>query len=125
MSLNNKGSLIFVVFLLILFAFIGGMIVSLLSSSSVSSSEDLLSAQAFYLAESGKEIAIEKCIADEGKDCNDYNETYRLGNGKMVVTFLSKDNITLDNGSRATLYTATSEGEIGDIKRKIEFKFWK
>ncbi len=125
MSLNNKGSLIFVVFLLILFAFIGGMIVSLLSSSSVSSSEDLLSAQAFYLSESGKEIAIERCIADGKKDCNDYNETYRLGNGKMVVTFLSKDNITLDNGSRATLYTATSEGEIGNIKRKIEFKFWK
>ena len=125
MSLNNKGSLIFVIFLLILFAFIGGMIVSLLSSSSVSSSEDLISEQAFYLAESGKEIAIERCIADNKKDCSDEDGTYMLGNGKMIVKFISRDNITLDNGLIATLYKATSEGEIGDIKRKIEFEFWK
>ena len=121
MSLNNKGSLIFVIFLLILFAFIGGMIVSLLSSSSVSSSEDLLSAQAFYLAESGKEIAIERCLNEGFCD----NATYMLNDGNMVVNFIFSTPIKLDNGSDATLYEATSEGKIGSIRRKIEFKFWK
>ncbi len=121
MSLNNKGSLIFVIFLLILFAFIGVMIVSLLSSSSVSSSEDLISEQAFYLAESGKEIAIERCLNDGFCD----NATYILGNGKMVVKFLLEAPIILDNNTHGILYETTSEGEIGDIKRKIEFKFWK
>ncbi|WP_025270331.1 hypothetical protein [Hippea sp. KM1] len=120
MSLNNKGSLIFIVFLLILFAFIGGMIVSLLSSSSISSSEDLLSAQALYLAESGKEIAIERCVI-EGS-C--IGGVYTMGNGKITLKFLGNSTITLDNGSTVKLHTVTSEGEIGDIKRKIEFKFW-
>jgi len=121
MFLNNKGSLIFVIFLLILFAFIGGMIVSLLSSSSVSSSEDLLSAQAFYLAESGKEIAIERCVS--GGFCD--NATYKFGNGKMIIEFISHTPMVRYNNSHIILYEATSEGEIGDIKRKIEFKFWK
>ncbi len=121
MSLNKRGSLIFVVFLLILFAFIGGMIVSLLSSSSISSSEDLLSAQAFYLAESGKEIAIERCLNEGFCD----NATYIFGNGRMDVKFLLNTPITLDNKTSAILYESTSEGEIGSIKRKIEFKFWK
>ena len=121
MFLNRRGSLIFVVFLLILFAFIGAMIVSLLSSSSVSSSEDLLSSQAFCLAESGKEIAVERCVNNNICD----NATYTLGNGKMYVNFISSSPIILDNGSQAKLYVATSEGEINGIKRKIEFKFWK
>ncbi|AEA34102.1 hypothetical protein [Hippea maritima] len=121
MFLNKKGSLIFIVFLLILFAFVGAMIVSLLSSSSVSSSEDLISSQAFYLAESGKEIAIERCVNEGFCD----NATYTLDNGEMVVVFVSNASITIDNGSNSILYESTSEGKLEDTKRKIEFKFWK
>ncbi len=121
MFLDKKGSLLFVVFLLILFAFIGAIVVSLLSVSSISSSEDFVSKKAFYLAESGKEIAIEKCASENV--CADGD--YTMENGKISVRFLSHKNINLNNGTSAELYTATSEGIIGDIRKKIEFKFWK
>ena len=62
---NNKGfSLLLAVFLLVVFGFIGVSIVTMLSNQSVSSSEELISVQAFYLAESGVEWGIRKSITD-------------------------------------------------------------
>ncbi len=115
---NKKGSaLLYAIFLIIIFSFLGLLIVNLLSSTSTVSSENLLYSEALYCAESGKEIAIMKCI-----DGSCDSGTYFIGNNKVLIRYINS--VTLPNGR--TLYTATSECivSVGDIKREIEFKFW-
>ncbi len=119
MSRKIRGSaLLYAVFLIIIFSFLGLLIVNLLSSTSTVSSENFLYAKALYYAESGKEIAIMQCL--EG-NCN--NQTYDLFGNKVVVKYINS--AALPNSK--TLYAATSECimNTGDIKREIEFKFWK
>ncbi len=116
---NKKGvALLYAVFLIIIFSFIGIIIVNLLSTTSTESSKNLLYSQALYCAESGKEIAIMKCLQGS---CS--NGTYNFDNNKVLIRYIN--NVTLPNGR--VLYTATSECimQLDNIKREIEFKFWK
>ncbi len=115
---KTGSALLYAVFLIIIFSFLGLLIVNFLSSTSTISSENLLYSQALYCAESGKEIAIMRCL--EGS-CTD--GTYDFGNNKILIKYINS--VTLPNGK--TLYTVTSEcfASIENIKREIEFKFWK
>jgi len=116
---KNRGSaLLYAVFLIILFSFLGLAIVNLLSSTSTVSSENLLYSEALSCAEAGKEIAIMQCL--EGS-CS--NSTYDFNGNNILIRYVNS--VTLPNGK--TLYTATSECimSLGNIKREIEFKFWK
>lgn len=109
---NRKGmSLIVAVFMLVVFSFIGITLVSILSTQSTSSSQELLSTQALFLAESGVEIAI--------KDNLSTGDNYILGNGKITLKIEDIDNITED----IHLYKVESTGSIGEIKRKIAVKY--
>jgi len=109
---NRKGmSLIVAVFMIVVFSFIGITLVSILSTQSISSSEELLSTQALFLAESGVEIAI--------KDNLSIGDNYILGNGKITLKIEDIGNITEDTH----LYKVESTGYIGDIERKIAVKY--
>jgi len=109
---KKKGStLIFAIFLLLVFSFIGFSLVSMLSGQNISSSEELHSIKAFFLAESGLEIAM---VRKQGG-------TYKLDNGTIYVEY----NVTEDNNSYlpSKLVTIKATGYSFDMKRKIEAKF--
>ena len=119
---NSKGfALAYALFLMAIFGILGAAIVIMLNTSSVSSSEELLSVQALYLAESGAEIRIRKAL--EG----DTSETTKIIKYDGFNNFSSKvklDKIaTTPDGEE--LYSLYSTGEIFNIKRKIYIKFWK
>ncbi len=115
---ENGFALIYAVFLIIIISFLGLILVTLVSTTSKVASENLLYEEALYCAESGKEIAIMKCLQGS---CS--NGTYTLNGNTISVVYLNAT--TLPDGR--TLYTATSKCTTGvdDITRKIEFKFWK
>ena len=116
---RNRGSaLLYAVFLIIIFSFLGLVIVNLLSTTSTVSSENLLYSEALSCAEAGKEIAIMQCL-----DGSCSNAAYDFNKNKILIRYVNS--VTLPNGK--TLYTATSECimSLGNIKREIEFKFWK
>ena len=116
---NNKGfSLIFAIFLLIVFSIIGTALITMVSTSHESSAEDLLFSQAFFLAESGAEIRIYQCVKDG--NCND-NKTY-LYNSNRIKTKIYK---LADLPEDKTFYQVKSEAKIRHIKRAIIVKFWK
>ncbi len=117
-SKREGFALLYAVFLIVFLSFVGAIVVALLSSTSRVASENLLYSEALYCAESGKEIAIMRCL--EGF-CN--SDTYTFGGNRINVVFLSST--PLPDGH--TLYTATSRCtmRIDGIKREIEFKFWK
>lgn len=123
---NNKGfSLLLAVFLLVVFGFIGVSIVTMLSNQSVSSSEELISAQAFYLAESGVEWGIWKSM-DNGS-CNNISGEVRINNQSGYATVNVKkisDNISNQPPANySELCELTSTGQINGIKRKLKVKF--
>ena len=112
---NRKGmSLIVAVFMIVVFSFIGITLVSILSTQSISSSEELLSTQALFLAESGVEIAIKDNLSAGG--------TYTLGNGKIELQIEDIGDIS-DDAGYSDLYKVESTGYIGDIERKIAVKY--
>ncbi|TYB33447.1 MAG: hypothetical protein FXF49_06285 [Flexistipes sinusarabici] len=119
-SKNKKGmSLIVAVFMIVVFSFIGITLVSILSTQSTSSSQELLSTQALFLAESGVEIAIADNLSD---NLSADNDTYILGNGKIELQIDNIGNIPGDP-AYSDLYKVESTGSIGDIKRKIAVKY--
>ena len=118
---NNKGfSLIFAIFLLIVFAIIGAAILTMLSTSSLSSSEDLISTQAFFLAESGAEIRIFQLISNN--DSSQSKSYYFSTNSNYkIYTYLKK---LADLPDSRKLYKVRSTGKISAIQRTIKIKFW-
>ena len=115
---NNRGAaIIFAVFMLVVFALIGAAIVTMLSVSSTTASEDLISTQAFFLAESGAEIRIMKAISGD-KTSND-NYTYNDYNIRTYITQLGTDT---DNTK--DFFQVDSLCTKGSIKRKVRVKFW-
>ncbi|MCA1980697.1 MAG: pilus assembly PilX N-terminal domain-containing protein [Calditerrivibrio sp.] len=112
----KRGSiLIYAVFLLLVFSFIGVSLVNMLSGENISSVEELNSSKAFFLAESGIEIAMVKNLSD-----GNYN--YNLDKGKII---LSVRKITDDNESYppSSIIYISSLGEYGGAKRKLETKY--
>jgi len=123
---NNKGfSLLLAVFLLVIFGFIGVSIVTMLSNQSVSSSEELISAQAFYLAESGVEWGIRESITADSCDISETNVKIKDQNGYATVNVRKiSDNISNQPPANySELCELTSTGQINSIKRKLKVKF--
>ncbi|AEI15384.1 hypothetical protein Flexsi_1742 [Flexistipes sinusarabici DSM 4947] len=123
---NNKGfSLLLAVFLLVVFGFIGVSIITMLSNQSVNSSEELISAQAFHLAESGVEWGIRESI-DNGS-CNNISGELRIKNQSGYATVNVRkisDNISSQPPANySELCEVTSTGQINGIKRKLKVKF--
>ncbi len=111
-SVNKKGStLIYAVFLLLVFSFIGVTLVNMLSGQNISSAEELHSTKAFFLAESGLEIAMIK----------QQSGTYTLDNATITVVYTS----VLDNSSYppSRLVEITSTGQSHDMKRRVQAKY--
>ncbi|PMP69653.1 MAG: hypothetical protein C0187_06635 [Calditerrivibrio nitroreducens] len=109
---KKRGStLIFAIFLLLVFSFIGFSLVSMLSGQNISSSEELHSIKAFFLAESGLEIAM---VRKQGG-------VYKIDNSTIDVEY----NVMEDNNSYlpSKLVTIKSIGNSLEMKRKIEAKF--
>ncbi|MGC8924672.1 MAG: pilus assembly PilX N-terminal domain-containing protein [Calditerrivibrio sp.] len=109
---TKKGStLIYAIFLLLVFSFIGFSLVSMLSGQNISSSEELHSIKAFFLAESGLEIAM---VRKQGG-------VYKIDNSTIDVEY----NVMEDNNSYlpSKLVTIKSIGNSFEMKRKIEAKF--
>jgi len=119
MCLDKRGfSILFVIFLLIVFSIMGLALVVMLTTSSKTSSEYLLSTQAYYLAQSGAEIRIMEAINGD----NSKSKNYFFANNSKFKIFTEMDNIgTLSNGKK--LYQIESEGVILNLKRKIKIKF--
>lgn len=118
---NNKGfSLIFAIFLLIVFAIIGTAILTMLTTSYQSSSEDLISTQAFFLAESGAEIRIFQLISDNDSSENK-NYYFSANSNYRIYTHLKK---LADLPDSRELYKVRSTGKISTIQRTIKIKFW-
>ncbi|KAA0257357.1 hypothetical protein FHQ18_09935 [Deferribacter autotrophicus] len=113
-KLNNKGvSLLFAIFLLLVFSFIGVTLITILINETISSSEELLSIQAFYLAESGCEIAITDNLTDRKLSYNSNNTaTINYNNFTIEIKRKIYDNVTVFE----------CEAYTGDIKRKIRVK---
>ncbi|MGC9061251.1 pilus assembly PilX N-terminal domain-containing protein [Calditerrivibrio sp.] len=109
---KKRGStLIYAIFLLLVFSFIGFSLVSMLSGQNISSSEELHSIKAFFLAESGLEIAM---VRKQGG-------VYKIDNSTIDVEY----NVMEDNNSYlpSKLVTIKSIGNSLEMKRKIEAKF--
>jgi len=119
-ELDKKGfSLIFAIFMLVIFAVIGASVVTMLTTSTESSSEDLLYAQALYLAESGKEIRIMEAIKGDVSNGNK-NYFFIENNNLKIEVSLRKLSSIPDNES---LYLLNSTGNVFHIRRKIKVKF--
>lgn len=112
---KNGSVLIYAIFLLLIFSFIGVSLVSMLSGESISSAEELNSTKAFFLAESGIEIAM-------GKNLSEGNYNYYINSGKITlyITKISDDNETYPPSK---ILQISSFGESGGMKRKIETKY--
>lgn len=120
MYLNKKGfSLIFAIFLLVVFGIIGTAVLSMLSTSSEITSEDFLSTQAFYLAESGAEIRIYQAIKNDSTTTKKY---YFYIKPEYKITTQLKNVVTIPNGKK--LAEVESRGKIYNIRRTVMVKFW-
>lgn len=119
MCLNRKGfSILFVIFLLIVFSIMGLALIVMLTTSSKISAEYLLSTQAFYLAQSGAEIRIMQAIkGDKSK-----SKSYFFADNNKFKIFTEMHNIgKLPDGKN--LYLIESQGNIMNLKREIKIKF--
>ena len=118
---NKKGFILaYALILLVIFSVLGVAIVNMLITSSTTSSEDFLSVQALYLAESGAEIRIRQTL--EG-DTTEGNRTYKFNINSNFSSIVTLNKITTTpNGEE--LYSLYSTGKIFTIKRKIFIKFW-
>ena len=114
----KKGSaLIYAVFMLVVFGFIGVAVVSVLVNQNMGSSEELLSTKALFLAETGVNIAIV-----ENKSPGSYGP-YSLGSGQIVFSVSDIGDLENDKKGYTKLYKVSSLGIIGDVKRRVEVKY--
>ncbi|WP_041223656.1 hypothetical protein [Deferribacter desulfuricans] len=112
---DKKGSsLIFAVFLLVIFGFIGVTLITILSNESISSSEELLSTKAFYLAESSCEITIADNLTGTNELIYDENNKTSLTYNNFTIEIIReiKDNVTV--------YECMAYNDL--VKRKIKVK---
>jgi MSHA biogenesis protein MshP len=109
-------SLLIAIFMLVVFSFIGITLVAILTNQNISSSEELLSTKALFLAESGVEIAI-----TDNKSPGNYGP-YTIGNGNInfIVTDIGD---ILNDPEYKDIYKVESTGYIGDVKRKVVVKY--
>ncbi|MEF3254443.1 MAG: pilus assembly PilX N-terminal domain-containing protein [Deferribacterales bacterium] len=107
--------MIYAIFMLIIFSFIGVTLVNMLSGENISSAEELNSTKAFFLAESGVEIAMAKNLTDG-------NYLYKLDSGtiNIEVKTIIDDSATFPP---VRVVEVISIGRAGEMKRKIETKF--
>jgi len=119
---TQKGFVLaYALILLVIFSLLGVSIVSMLTTSSVTSSEDFISLQALYIAESGAEIRIRETL--EG-DTTEDSRTYEFDNFNNYSTNVTLKEI-MDGPDGKKLFSVYSTGKIFNIKRKIFIKFWK
>ena len=119
--MNNRGAaLILAIFMMIVFGVIGAAIVTMLSTSSTTSSEDLISTQTFFIAESGVEIRIKQASAGD----TSASKTYSYNNYSINVLLTPLSTIT-KNSEVKTMYKVKSSASIYNIRRSIIVKFWK
>jgi MSHA biogenesis protein MshP len=119
---TQKGFVLaYALILLVIFSLLGVSIVSMLTTSSVTSSEDFISLQALYIAESGAEIRIRETL--EG-DTTEDSRTYEFDNFNNYSTNVTLKKI-MDGPDGKKLFSVYSTGKIFNIKRKIFIKFWK
>ena len=121
--MNNRGAaLMLAIFMIIVFGIIGAAIVTMLTTSSITSSEDLISSQAFFMAESGGEIRIKQFLDDPTNSTD--NKTYSYNN----FTITTELNIvkTINHVSNTRVFSIlTSTATEDNIRRAITVKFWK
>ncbi len=116
--MNNKGAaLMLAIFMLIVFAIIGAAVVTMLTTSSITSSEDLISSQALFMAESGAEIRIKDFLNNSLTD----NKTYSYNGFTMQTGFINSDVQAI--GKKIYLLKSTASKD--NIRRAIKIKFWK
>jgi MSHA biogenesis protein MshP len=110
---NQRGvSVILAIFMLLVLGVIMAALAGLLSNKAITSSEELLSTQALFLAETGVEIAINESLAIG--TTNSYS--YRNGTINVTVTSLG----ILDGQS---ILQIDSRGTIGSINRQVRVKY--
>ena len=114
MNLNRKGvSLLFAIFLLLIFSFIGMILMTILTNESLSSSEELIYKQVLYLAESGCEIAVaDNITGGNGLAYTNDLVTLVFNNFDIEISRKIYDNITV--------YECLAKA--GNIKRKVMVK---
>lgn len=116
-QINRGSALIYAIFMLVVFGFIGVAIVSVVVNQNVASSEELLSTKALFLAETGVNIAISEDKAPGGYG------PYSLGSGQIVFDVSDIGDLENDKKGYTKLYKVSSTGIIGDMKRKVEVKY--
>lgn len=110
-NLKKGSTLLYAIFLLLVFSFIGVTLVNMLSGQNISSVEELHSTRAFFLAESGLEIAMIK----------KQSGTYIIDNASITVEYTAVS----DNNSfpPSTLVEIISTGRSQEMKRRVQAKY--
>ena len=117
---SNKGfSLIFAIFMLLVFGIIGSAVITMLTTSTVTSTEDLLSSQALFLAETGEEIRIKEALDGDLTEGVKNYEFKDFENFKITVSM--KKIADIPTGKK--IYSLYSTGKVFHIRRKIFVKF--
>jgi hypothetical protein len=91
----------------------------MVAGQNISSSEELHSTKAFFLAESGLELAM---VNYKNGECD--NKSYTFENAPTENITITCES-TKDNNSYppSDIITITSKGQSFDMKRKVEAKF--
>jgi MSHA biogenesis protein MshP len=119
---GNKGFVLaYALSLLAIFGIIGVSIVSMLTTSSITSSEDFLSLQSLFIAESGAEIRIRQAL--EG-DTLEGSKIYKFNNNDNYIVKVTLKKIMKTSGGDE-IFSVYAAGKCFNIKRKIFIKFRK
>jgi Tfp pilus assembly protein PilX len=119
---GDKGFVLaYALFLLAIFGIIGVSIVSMLTTSSATSSEDFLSLQSLFIAESGAEIRIRQALAG---DTNEGSKIFKFNDNDNYMVKVTFKKIT-DTSQGDEIFSVYATGKCFNIKRKIFIKFRK
>ncbi len=113
--------LAYALILMVIFSALGVSIVSMLSTSSITSSENLLSLQCLFVAESGAEIRIREAL--EG-DISNGSRIYTFNDAKNYKAEVNFKKIA-DTPDGKEIFSIYSTGSIFNVKRRIFLKFWR
>ena len=116
---NNGGfGLIAAVFVIVIMAMFGTLLVFYISTGKITSAEDYLWAQALYSAQSGAQLKI--LYEDDGGAIAGYPASLTVGGFSTAYT-----QTTLDAAKKMEVlrYKAYRQLEAGDISRSIEIKY--
>jgi len=117
---REKGfALVLAIFMLVVFSIIGFVLVNIVTSENMESTEEWQSLQALFLAESGAEIAITECLKNVLKCSGSDNYTLLDASRRINIQFVEH---TFFDGYNN--YTVESTGIMGqNVRRKIKVKF--